>query len=123
MGRKDTYLTEKYKRLYGAMDCSEEVNKARREMRLKYAAVCILFALLIGAGQASQNSMEKELIKNAQGALISVNRPESGAQPLIFTADAAVKTKEGIVEKQVQVTIEPYNSGKEKRSGRRCLQA
>lgn len=110
MKKQDTYLAEKYQQLYGAVDCQDKIAKIQRWMRCKYGIAILLFFLLLGAGLFSQQNLEKGLITDSNGKLISVKRPESGTAPLTFMIKATVNTEEGVLDKDLQITVDPYNS-------------
>lgn len=110
MKQRDYNLIEKYQQLYGAADFSDEISQIQKGIKKKYILACILFFCVIVFHYYSEQDIQKKVIKDEKGAVVSVNRPLAGNEPFQFIISAEIMTGQGIMEKDFQITIEPYDS-------------
>ena len=112
-------LKERYEKLYNGQDCKERVEKDIKEIFTKgvFAASALLIVILLSVITTIQHN--EGLIMNSAGEIAQIVRPDKGEDAFAMELEVDIKSKEGIVKKKYQITVEPV--GKEENTEKKMI--
>ncbi len=110
-------LKERYEKLYNGQDCKERVEKDIKEIFTKgvFAASALLIVILLSVITTIQHN--EGLIMNSAGEIAQIVRPDKGEDAFAMELEVDIKSKEGIVKKKYQITVEPVGKEEDRTAG------
>lgn len=100
-------LAQRYQKLYGEKAYREKVEKEKKLLLIKGAAIALLLCAAIAGSLLSDAEAYKNITLGKNGEIAKVTRPGAEQGSISFNARAKIATKQGTIEKEFFITIEP----------------
>lgn len=112
-------LAQRYRKLYGEKEYRRKVEKEKKLLLIKGVSLVLLLCAAIIGSFLSGAQAYKNITLGKNGEIAKVTRPAAEEGSVSFNARAKIITKQGTVEKEYFITIEP--SGEQGRESQETI--